>query len=422
MSKTSEPAVSFKDQDNTLVELLYDQEKKETSLGICRDGEIDIKDHYIDTSGRRLIPCSPENNLIKHGAILFPSKPVEYESKKSLLSEVVSFLHRYVDLDSTFEKIAAHYVLLTWLYDGFNELPYLRKGGEFGSGKTRFLQTIGSVCYKPVFASGASTVSPIFYILDFFGGTLLVDEADFRFSDAKSEIVKILNNGNAKGFPILRSVQKSTKAYSPRAFRVFGPKIVAMRGEYQDRALESRFITDSTPVRKLREDIPITLPDVFHLESLTLRNKLLMFRFRNLLKTRNNHDILGSNIEPRLRQIYSPLLSVVGEEALAAEIVSRARDDSESIKIEKGRDIEQHVLEIIMELYMGSTPLAIREIAVGVYLKYGNEHIRAITPKWIGSIIRNRLGLRTVKSNGIYVIPYTERKKIEGLFDKYNLH
>ena len=29
----------------------------------------------------------------------------------------------------------------------------------------------------------ASTVSPIFHILDAFGGTLVLDEADFRFSD-----------------------------------------------------------------------------------------------------------------------------------------------------------------------------------------------------------------------------------------------
>ena len=35
-------------------------------------------------------------------------------------------------------------------------------------------------------------------------GTLIVDEGDFRFSDEKAELVKILNNGNGRGFPVLR--------------------------------------------------------------------------------------------------------------------------------------------------------------------------------------------------------------------------
>jgi ATP-dependent DNA ligase len=41
-------------------------------------------------------------------------------------------------------------------------------------------------------------------MLDSFHGTLIVDEGDFRFSDEKAEVVKILNNGNVKGFPVLR--------------------------------------------------------------------------------------------------------------------------------------------------------------------------------------------------------------------------
>jgi hypothetical protein len=41
-------------------------------------------------------------------------------------------------------------------------------------------------CCRPIFASGASTVSPLFRILDFFRGTLIVDKSDFRFCDEKS--------------------------------------------------------------------------------------------------------------------------------------------------------------------------------------------------------------------------------------------
>ena len=63
--------------------------------------------------------------------------------------------------------------------------------GDYGTGKTRALLAIGSLCYKPFFASGASTVSPIFHVLDAFGGTLVLDEADLRFSDATADLTKI---------------------------------------------------------------------------------------------------------------------------------------------------------------------------------------------------------------------------------------
>ena len=52
---------------------------------------------------------------------------------------------RYVDLSPTFQRVVTYYVLLTWLYDAFNELPCLRLHGDYGSGNTRALLTIGSL-------------------------------------------------------------------------------------------------------------------------------------------------------------------------------------------------------------------------------------------------------------------------------------
>src|SRR5262249_56727898 len=135
--------------------------------------------------------------------VLFPSRADPYESEPVLVEELRGFIHRYVDLTPFFETLAAYYVLFSWVYDSFNELPYLRVRGDAGSGKTRFLLTVGSLCYKPIFASGASTVSPIFRLLDTFKGTLVIDESDWRQSDERAEIVKILNNGNGRGFPVL---------------------------------------------------------------------------------------------------------------------------------------------------------------------------------------------------------------------------
>jgi len=222
----------------------------------------------------------------------------------------------------------------------------LRLRGDYGSGKTRALLTIGSLCYKGFFASGASTVSPLFHTLDAFRGTLLFDEADFRFSDERAEIVKILNNGNVRGLPVLRTMMNRQREFNPRAFQVFGPKIVATRGSYDDKALESRFITEEMGTRQLRTDIPINLPDAFKDEARELRNKLLLYRFHRRHDVKLDESLVDARLEPRLNQILLPLLSVVADAGLRADLRSMALNTQMGLIAERGLLVEAQVLEI----------------------------------------------------------------------------
>src|SRR4030095_8735644 len=155
------PTVSAVFDDGSILELVYKTQEKRTAFVFWKDGEWKFEPALSIDPFRRLVPYSPNNNLIKNEVVLLPSEPEEYGSEGSLLGQIQYFIHRYVDVKPLFEKIASYYMLFSWVYDGFNELPYLRVRGDPGSGKTRFLLTIG----KPIFASGASTVSPIFRML-----------------------------------------------------------------------------------------------------------------------------------------------------------------------------------------------------------------------------------------------------------------
>ena len=326
-------------------------------------------------------------------------------------------------MSPSFERVATHYVLLTWLYDAFSDLPYLRLRGDFGTGKTRALLTIGSICYKPFFASGASTISPIFHTLDAFRGTLIFDEADFRFSDERSEIVKILNNGNVRGMPVLRTMMNHQKEFNPRAFQVFGPKIVATRGHYDDSGLESRFITEDTGARSLRSDVPINLPETFKAEACELRNKLLLYRFHRRHEVRLDPSLADARLEPRLNQIMLPLLSVAAESTLRAEMRSMAFRMQASLTAERGCLIEAQILEVLFELVNGSRrpTIPISLVTAALIERYGAEYERPLTNRWIGSIVRRKLNLETYKSHGIYVIPSAQRQKIALLSARYGM-
>ncbi|MCX6703439.1 MAG: hypothetical protein NTV02_02000 [Candidatus Zambryskibacteria bacterium] len=275
------------------------------------------------------------------------------------------------------------------MHDCFNELPYLRVRGDTGSGKTRCLLTVGSLCYKPIFASGASTVSPLFRILDSFRGTLIVDEGDFRFSDEKADIIKILNNGNARGFPVLRSESVTGKEFDPRAYSVFGPKMIATRSHFEDRALETRCITEETSGRKMREDIPLNLSDDWKIRGRELRNKLLMFRFRNYGKREIDTSKSDRTIEPRIAQLFGPLMCVIDDENARDELRELARTYHQELIVDRGTDIEAQVLEIIRDVLRLAPDgrASIKEITRLFGQRFGDEYDRRVTPKWIGSIL-----------------------------------
>lgn len=421
--KEAMPTVSRYFSDGTIVELIYNPEQGQTAFAVCRNGEWSIGESFVTPFGEKLVPFSPNNNLIKNEMVLLPSEPREYGTEQDLLGKVRTFIHRYVDVRSSFEEIASHYVLLTWLYDAFNEMPYLRLRGDWGSGKTRALLTLGSLCYKGFFASGASTVSPIFHILDAFGGTLILDEADFRFSDEKAEVVKILNNGNARGMPVLRTMMNRQREFNPRAFKVFGPKIVASRSAYDDQGLESRFITEDMGARKLRPDIPINLPPSFREEAWTLRNELLLYRFHRLPSVRLDPGLAGPTLEPRLNQILLPLLSIIEDPKLRDALRTAAFETQSTIVAERGLSIAAQVLEVLAHLMRDASGAGVSVGAVAKELaqRYGSQYERPISDRWVGGILRKRLNLRTYKSHGVFVVPISERSSVEHLCARYGI-
>lgn len=406
-----------------MIETIYSIDEGKTSFAMCRDDIITIGPSFTTDSGEVFEPIPGSNNLIRYGAVTLAEVPEEYGSIRELVSAIQAYIYRYVDLSDHFRKIASYYVMLTWVYDAFNELPYLRLRGDYGSGKTRALLILGSICNKAFFASGASTVSPIFHTLDSFRGTLIFDEADFRFSDEKSELIKIFNNGNVRGFPVLRTAVTVRNEFDPRAFNVFGPKIVAMRKSFEDKALESRFLTEEMGQRSMRSDIPINLPDVQKAEAKKLRNQLLMYRFKTLGSIKIDDSLVDRSLSPRLNQILVPLLSIIDDESLRSDIQESVESIDQSLYAERSQSTEAGVLEVLHELFLvhGDAALSIAEIADAFGKKFSGEYERPVTNRFVGGILRNRLRLTTYKSHGVYVLPVSEKPKVAELCIRYGV-
>jgi len=296
------------------------------------------------------------------------------------------------------------------MYDRFNEVPYLRAIGDFGSGKSRFLQAIGSLCYKPVFTGGATTPSPIFRIINEVKGTLIIDEADFRFSDMTSEIVKILNTGYQKGMAVLRSEGKGT--FEVKAYDVYCPKIVATRETFSDKALESRFLVEEMGAGKLRSDVPRTLDEVFFLEAEHIRNKLLMWRLKNYFRPLEKRTEVIEGIHPRLNQIVIPLLTIIKDEAIRNHLKTFIIKYNNDLVADRGLSWESDIVFAILKLEYQTKgkEVTVKQITdeVNSEIDLSDETLQA---RKVGWYLRAKLQLKPYKTRKGFVLSFKENRK-----------
>lgn len=396
---------------DALYEMVFDRKENKTSFSkMDRGGNLEALIEEVEIEGRKYKPLPPSYNLVEKDVILFPSLATPYTNEEEILKDIQTFIHKYLDISEVFEQIATYYVLFTWMFDKFNEVPYLRAIGDFGSGKSRFIQAIGILCYKPVFTGGATTPSPIFRIVNEVHGTLIIDEADFKFSDMTSEIVKILNTGYQRGMPVLRSEGKGT--FEVKAYDVFCPKIVATRETFSDKALESRFLVEEMGAGKLRVDIPRTLDESFYKEAENIRNKLLMWRLKNYFEPiERRHDLI-EGIHPRLNQIVMPLLSIIKDEAIREHLKTFIVKYNTDLVADRGLSWESDIVFAVLKL---EYELKVHEITVKQITDEVNREIDisddTLQARKVGWYLRSKLQLKPYKTRKGFVLSFKENKK-----------
>jgi hypothetical protein len=291
---------SFHENDKKCYEQVM-RNKMQTYCAWDTKGNIE----YIDEihSGKDII-VPINDDAIDMGAILLPNEPISYKNEDELIKDIAIHIKQYCDIPDDFILFSSYYVLLTWVYDKLNTLPYLRAMGDTGSGKSRFIDVVGRLCYKPCIVSGSINPAPIYRMIKAWGGTLLIDESDFKQSDEKNEVITILNCGFERNRPVIRCDKNDPNKL--QFFPTYCPKVFGTRSVFEDKALESRCLTHIM-IETDRNDIPAILPPHFYEREKELRNQLLMFRIRNRHKINANniYKVEFKNIEPRLKQAVS---------------------------------------------------------------------------------------------------------------------
>jgi hypothetical protein len=347
------PFVEF--DDGKLAEMVYRDGKTMFALFNPKCGQVEYFSE-LEHNGSKVIPL-PNDELLCKGCVMLPTEAEDYGSELDLYNDIRCYIHKYLEISNDYEAMSAFYPMLSHVYDVMPVIVYLRARGDWGTGKSRFLAVFGSICHRPISATGAVTEAPIYRIMDKWRGTLILEEADFDGrTSASSAIAKILNCGYEQHKPVLRCDTNDPEVV--HAFDAFSPKILATRFEFKDKALESRCFTEIMKERT-RTDVPISLPGEFHQEALRLRNKLLMYRFKNRAKIKQQSENSKlkfdfSGLPDRMQQAARPLSVVVGDNPQLQEMLSGFLYEKErSLIMEASETLEGHLIRILVENLFG---------------------------------------------------------------------
>ena len=173
---------------------------------------------------------------------------------RDVFTAILGRIDRYVELPPDPDRDAderggghaatlALWVMLSYCYPIFPAVPYLYLAGPAGSGKTRTMDLIGRMVFRPMFSSNISAAN-LFRSLHQRGGVLLLDEAE-RLKDHDSpetkDINSILLSGYRRGGRATR-LESVGDQWRSVTFDVYSPKLLAcIRGLPPE--LASRSIT-----------------------------------------------------------------------------------------------------------------------------------------------------------------------------------
>ncbi len=385
---------SFFDPDKKiLAEQIYKDGKFLFAVANYNENKVEERNE-IQLESRIYRPVEAEL-LMKNNVVIFPTGCTDYGTLENLVKDVRAFIYKYWDAKNPSDyDLSTYYILHSYLYDKFNEVPYLQNLGYFGSGKTRNLFTVGGLCYRATFISGALTESPLFHVIEIFRGTINIDEGDWASSDMWSSIIKILNHGYCKGMSVVKMRKGKDGILFPTPYNTYSPKILATRRSFGDKALDSRCIKlyakDSDSIR---EDIPLNLTEEFYVERQNLINKLLVWRMKNYLTAKLDRS-LQYEIKcsmPRLKQIMIPIISSVNNPVAREKLIDYLTQREKNLITERKNTIEYSVFEAILDFAKKGKYPTVGEIAEKVKTL---SHLD-LTPQRCGRIIKNALGFVT---------------------------
>ncbi|WP_439628799.1 hypothetical protein [Gemmata sp.] len=301
----------------------------------------------------------------------------------------------------------ALWVVLTYAYPAWDAVPYLSVGGPAGSGKSRLLDILARVAFRPLSSSNL-TAPALFRTIHAEGGTVLYDEAE-RLRQANDPGVQEVNSiflaGYKRGGTAIR-LEPVGDGFRPVRFAVYGPKVLACIAGLPP-TLASRCIPftmfradkgSERPKRRLDADPGEWAAARDELHALALEHG------RTWVALADRRDVVPDTISGRNYELWQPLLALAawfqerGVKSLLDVVQAFAKGSVEESRDDAIPDADETVLEVLAEkVRLGLRPTPAEALAAC------RERDEATFNKWQPNTVSRKLksyGIPTKKSNG----------------------
>ena len=96
---------------------------------------------------------------------------------------------------------------------------------------------------------------------------------------------------------------------------------------------------------------------------------------------------------------------------------------NEDLADERSEAAEAQLLTVIRDLVARGpdTRLAIQDITREFTARYGADYERRVTPRWIGSLVRRRLGLKPSRTTGWFTLGPEDVARLASLYKRYGV-
>ena len=180
-------------------------------------------------------------------------RPVEFEDPEpwpeavdgaALLSDIASFIQRYVSIDPALADTVALWIAVTWIHDRLEISPFLNvTSATPRCGKTILVnEVIGALVRRPHEIGSKVSSAYLFRLIEMYEPTLLLDEIDTYLRD-DPELRGDLNSSQRKsGAHAGRLVPLRDGSHEPRHFSTWCPKVFSGIGGMPNTVLDRSIV------------------------------------------------------------------------------------------------------------------------------------------------------------------------------------
>jgi len=354
---------------------------------------------------------------------------------KWIYEKIIYILKKYCDLREDYYPLIALWIIGTWCHDNFSSYPYLFFNAMRGSGKTRLMNLVASLCKNgKVLISMSESV--LFRTAK--RRTLCIDEFEGINSKENRALKELLNSAYKKGGCVERAIKKTSKngdSWEIERYDVYCPIVMANIWG-MDSVLGDRCITLILE-KSNKKNITMLMEDFNeNLEIRTLYEHLDKFWCRMSVGVDQNHvkekwnmyvqteptlnitntpdtsdtkntekailvdkdinlfsNIVNSGLEGRHLELFFPLFILADEVGIlnyVIEIAKKIIKEKKEDDLSENRDIA--LIMLLSRMDETSDFIRLKRIADLFNEEEETDKENKISPEWVGRALK-RLGL-----------------------------